>query len=141
MPCEVMKSQLCLCGSLKGILFFGWFHLLSDVTLLSPFNLCLSIRPHLYLSFFSSSLSSQHLLHSRYHLLSQKNCLKRLWDNIGTFPAHTHDSLSILFFVLSCSHTHLSSWVFFFFFFFLLLTTYLIPYSFGLSYSYRKCYS
>lgn len=53
--CNVLYSdgnacvRVCVCAqhnmfpTLKGILFFGWFHLLSDVTIHSPFNLSTSL--------------------------------------------------------------------------------------------------
>lgn len=42
-----------------------------------------------------------------------------MWDNIRVFLVHTHHSLSPLLSVLSCSHSHLSSWLF--------LSSFLLP--------------
>uniref|UniRef100_A0A3B4FMV8 HAT C-terminal dimerisation domain-containing protein n=1 Tax=Pundamilia nyererei TaxID=303518 RepID=A0A3B4FMV8_9CICH len=100
---------------------------MNDVTLLSPFNLCLSIRLHL--SLFSQALFQANTFYTR---------------DCGIISEHfllIHMTLYLFYSLCYLVHTLIYLPGYFFLFFFLLLTAYLIPYSFGLSYSYRKCYS
>lgn len=104
---------------LKDTVFLGWFHLLSDVTILCPFNL--SPSHYLYLSPSLTLLQANTFSIPAITPYHRKLVIKRVQDNIKAILDHTHHSLSPLLFVLSCSHAHLS---FLIFFSFLLLFTF-----------------